>query len=443
MSISTGWQSKPPLGSAINWSNPLASGLVLCVPFNENSGTAHDLAGGLVLSPTPAAAPSWTASPDGASAKIAAASSNYFTSGSCPDTGLLGALSFLWRGSIASVGAYRDIGSKGTGANTTNSPLCVYFDQASPYSIYLSRAKATQYQAWYTSLQPVITTGPHTIAGVFPPTLDLTPTLWYDGVARLASGTFFGTVTGSPTGGGYPWRIGRRQDGGAQLDGAVSLFAVWRRQLAAAEVLSLTANPWQLFAPPAFCSFLRPPCRGFGAIALAPFTVGGKASFLTPAAGSVALAPLAAAATGSFGATAAGAIALGPFTVAAAAGFTTPAAGAIALTPLAAAATGSFGATAAGAIALGPFTVAAAAGFTTPAAGAIALGSCITASAARAYNPASTSLTNSRRSQSRPPILTRGASTPSGPPSSPADCKNDQTTEGLTTEITENTEKRI
>ena len=209
--------------------------------------------------------PAWGPGPDGAAAKIVAASSNYFASPACPDTGLLGALSFLWRGSFSTIGgAIQDLGSKGTGFNTTNSPLAAYVDSASPFTVRIVRAKASAYQGWSMPTQPVMTTGSHTIAGVCPPTLDLSPYLWIDGLSYYPLSPYFGPVPGPPTGGGYPWRIGRRADGNTQLRRHGVPLAVWQRQLAAAEVQSLTANPWQfrrtasvLFAPPSSPPRLR------------------------------------------------------------------------------------------------------------------------------------------------------------------------------------------
>lgn len=54
-------------------------------------------------------------------------------------------------------------------------------------------------------------------------------------------------ATGQATDSGANVWIGRRYDGATQLDGKIYYVAVWNRQLSAAEVAALHANPWQIF----------------------------------------------------------------------------------------------------------------------------------------------------------------------------------------------------
>src|SRR5271166_4217334 len=53
------WTSKPPLGPGVNWSNPLAKGLLAFFALNEGGGAPVDLAYGVALTPNSTGNGTW------------------------------------------------------------------------------------------------------------------------------------------------------------------------------------------------------------------------------------------------------------------------------------------------------------------------------------------------------------------------------------------------
>ncbi len=242
------WTSKPTLGSQINWANPITAGSVLGLPFLERNGaSSFDLVGGLQF--TAESGASFGSNQDGVAAGIPASSSAYWTSPSCSDAGLLGDSTFLWRGCITAYDGLQGLLDKNASNGGSDSPINAYVTNSSPNVLSLVRANNSGYNGWSINSQPVITASDiHTFILSCPQNIGAAPTFYIDGV-QYATSSYTGGSTGSVSGSGSPWRIGRRPDGATQLNGYVSLVWAWSRQLSPTEAVSLSGNVWQLFTP--------------------------------------------------------------------------------------------------------------------------------------------------------------------------------------------------
>ena len=78
--------------------------------------------------------------------------------------------------------------------------------------------------------------------------LEDAPTVIVNGVKTTLDTEFNTGATGAVTDNGAAVWIGRRYDGATQLDGRIYYVALFNRAISDAEALSLTQNPWQLFA---------------------------------------------------------------------------------------------------------------------------------------------------------------------------------------------------
>lgn len=228
---------QPQHAVAVDWSNPITRGLVFA--FNGAHGydvVAKQIAtnnGGIVTRP----------GANGLGPDISGTQNYDFAN--CPDYNTTGEVSIVWGGVFdGTTGAYRCPITKADTNGATNSPFEIYVDTTSGKLVFL-RANAG-YKAH--TLSTVLTAGAFTVFGIAAPTLiETAPAAWVNKTTQaITSGS---TGTGAAIGNTKGINIGRRPDGGTQLDGTCSFAFVFNRKISEKEYLSLYENPWQVFEP--------------------------------------------------------------------------------------------------------------------------------------------------------------------------------------------------
>lgn len=236
------WDQKPPGGTLIDWSNPLATSLAACWPLNEGtSDILKDLTGnGSDATITGAA---WTPTPVALGLNFAANDIAIVASSSPLDfVAPISVYALIYQTASNPDGAF--ILSKRPTSNasafdfsfaiqggTYNNQLLYQWNNGSTYYSYTSG----------TSFPLNVPTG----AGL---------TLWPSGTVDFFIGgqqTASVAATLPPTTYPNPINIGNYSNGTSlfQLDGSLIVLMVWYRALSAADHAQLAANPWQMYAP--------------------------------------------------------------------------------------------------------------------------------------------------------------------------------------------------
>jgi hypothetical protein len=230
---------KPSHPAAIDWSNPITQGLVFYCLFN--SSAPIDLVTGTPGAPNNG--PTFKAGPDGISTALAAASNQYWVFPGRSSWNTVGPSSILFKGNLASGGAYRQIVSKNVSNGASNNPY--EFRSNGGGGIEYTRATASTYTTWYG---PSITAGLNqTVIATFANSdLGTAPSFMLDGAFSTGTG---GSGSGTVTGNAADLWIGRRQDGGTQWDGTISVIGIWARQLTNAEQIQLQISPFSIILP--------------------------------------------------------------------------------------------------------------------------------------------------------------------------------------------------
>lgn len=229
---------QPQHAVAVDWSNPITRGLVFA--FNGAHGydvVAKQIAtnnGGIVTRP----------GANGLGPDISGTQNYDFAN--CPDYNTTGEVSIVWGGVFdGTTGAYRCPITKADTNGATNSPFDIYVDTTSG-KLVINRANAG-YQA-YTLNTTALTAGAFTVFGIASPTLIETAPVGWVNKTTQAIVNIAATGTGAAIGNTKGINIGRRSDGGTQLDGTCSFAFVFNRKISEKEYLSLYENPWQIFS---------------------------------------------------------------------------------------------------------------------------------------------------------------------------------------------------
>src|SRR5208337_5114105 len=102
---------QPPLGTPINWSNPITQGLAWVAPINEGTGNANGYMGNGAFAPVLTGTPSWVSGPQGLGLSCSNTAYNSYGNGSAlglPNPGST-PFSTLWYGSVTSVTTRTDV----------------------------------------------------------------------------------------------------------------------------------------------------------------------------------------------------------------------------------------------------------------------------------------------------------------------------------------------
>jgi len=235
------WPQKPPLGAMIDWSHPLAAGLVGAWVFSEGTGTTvGDLArvygadGALTNGPT------WTIGPNGAGLSVASASSQYVACGSIPSLSGASSASIFVMGRRVSgaklpVGALQSVNNQ-FGVSLYSDNLIYFMASTGAAATYGTATAPTGDFSAGLSYDGTQATNATRLTGIV------------NGVPQ--SLTFTGTI-GATLGTGTVWQMGHSTAGAYYGDGRLDLVLVWTgRSLGLSDFTSLQADPWQFFAPP-------------------------------------------------------------------------------------------------------------------------------------------------------------------------------------------------
>jgi Concanavalin A-like lectin/glucanases superfamily len=227
---------KPLRISRVNWGNPLASGLVFCAPFNEMAGNALDIVSGTASTVT--GLPQWGT--EGMTYPL----DSMHTFAGVPDSSFLGPFTIIARLQISNTTGYKDIFNKCLAGGATNNLVDFYVNGA---SIAIARAN-TNAKSFMSTAGLLTVNKFSTISVVVPGSqIDVAPTIYRDGIMQpTPNGT--GGGTGTVIGSSQPVSIGNRSNLSLDMVGTIDYVMVWSRTLSTVEIMSVSANPWQLLA---------------------------------------------------------------------------------------------------------------------------------------------------------------------------------------------------
>lgn len=262
-----GKDNKPPFGARINWHHPLSQGLLGAWLLNEGGGNiiydAVKSTKGIFGSTKE---PNWL---DTSYGRIL----DFNGTDDCiemarNDDGFLGPFSIMMMIRIDSIPSVQILFGKGP--NTDTNLLEFRLSSATPPLLQLNRGNGTNYSIYDSNTNSVplnqyLIVGFTTITGA----CDADPIFYID--ANPAGNRCWRTNAGNCDYSNSPIRIGTRIDGSLPFDGKIVYLYVWNRAITAGEVISLKANPYQMFIYPVWDTYILP--------AAVPPPTGGKSIF--------------------------------------------------------------------------------------------------------------------------------------------------------------------
>lgn len=227
------WSYQPPVGTRINWNNPLSRGLKLALPMNEGAGLyAYDAAAKSVGTFTGGL--TWSSNKVGRAPYNANSSSQYLN------------VPFPWNGGPVTVsfwavtftdGAYSAFATEQGNDNyrfQVHLPFggSIYWDYGNSSSGRLS----TSYSAYINKLTHVCLVSNSTnFQAIY---LNGIQVASQASAANPAPGTTIIVLAWPAAGLGF--------------NGTVNNFCIWNRVLSNGEAMTLYNNPWGLYVPPRF-----------------------------------------------------------------------------------------------------------------------------------------------------------------------------------------------
>lgn len=235
-------RTRQPRGAArVNWASPLAKDLRFL--WNGANGGADSVSGTPSLR---SGTVSTSFSAAGVGVECAANSYVYHPDSDSLD--VVGDVTILTV--VVPYLTYDDasIINKASGAGANASPFLFGIGGDVPM---LGRANSG-YRVWRASNTGVLTAGrQYCLAATAPAAIETAPRFWVNGAAMTDTpvNMYGGGGSGAATSNSNPLQIGNRPDLLADYLGGVYLCAVWARTLSDYELVSLSANPWQIFTP--------------------------------------------------------------------------------------------------------------------------------------------------------------------------------------------------
>lgn len=239
---------KPPGGLTLRRDHPLARGLVAYVVFGGPYGLGYDVVTGSLFAPSNS--PSLRAARDGIGLDLTGTA--FVSAASRPAWNVTGDVTVAWRGLLRSVVSNNSLICKiptggGGGANTPFS-LEVTNPDAGKVSFVRSNTGGLNFRVWQSGSVLVAVNTLTTLGVSAGPSMDAAPVFYAGGALDTGAPTsqFGGAGTGAATTNGDPLVIGRRPDGGGQMDGVASVMAVANRRWIAAEHALFDRDPYGL-----------------------------------------------------------------------------------------------------------------------------------------------------------------------------------------------------
>lgn len=222
------------MGARIDWSHPLAQGLVGCWALNEGAGLLNDVVTG---TRGPSNSATWAGTPYG-TGLVFNGTSQSVNCGSHPAWSITGPLTLVALASPPASGVTQQIIDFKQSANTGGYTLTV----GSTNKVAMVTASAGSQPS--ASSASSVDGKWHLYAASMSSTAAGGVSFFRDGVADgTGQLTVFPAAYGSGLLGTNP------TSSGAWLSGSLALVSIWARALSAQEHAVLAANPWQLFVP--------------------------------------------------------------------------------------------------------------------------------------------------------------------------------------------------
>lgn len=238
----TPWATKPPMGARIDYSSPLAAGIIFCTPLNETGGAPSELMTGRIS--TPGIAPTWTYGQKGP-ALNAAATINVENFQFANDARYVPTPSEL---TIAAVSFPITLATDTINAIIScNGAFSMHYESFAGHGFAgfaLANWSGGNENIRYLNVDPSVNAW-HVFVGVI--TGSSPSAIYLDGVSKATSTTsaVSAQVLTNPV-----YILGNGVAGvKSTLKGRHELIVMWNRALTAAEIVQFTANPYQIFAP--------------------------------------------------------------------------------------------------------------------------------------------------------------------------------------------------
>jgi Concanavalin A-like lectin/glucanases superfamily len=224
------WRSKPWPGVGIDRTNPLAQGLRFAFPFNEGSGLPYEIVEG--IAPTTHSNYTWGSGLDGSAITLSNAPVFVYP---IPALTPFNGITVLVRFAFSSLsGTQRFLVSFPSGQNWELlwSGTAFQWYGASIRSNTGTLTSSVPVGTWHT----VVASDDLGSTGINCP-------IYLDGVNQQTGHA----SNAAPANSASSLYVG--SGGSGNLVGSMSLALIWNRVLTANEVVQITANPWQVFAP--------------------------------------------------------------------------------------------------------------------------------------------------------------------------------------------------
>jgi hypothetical protein len=230
---------KPDFPVELNPNHPLFPSVVSAILVNGAS--AIDLATGYIGQNVNSVTPTITSGGRAGSFS----GSSYFAFPADNRYNITGPISIIAKTSIIP-GGYQGFASKNVSDGATDNPFDFGTNNASPSALNFVRANASGYVAITST--GTIPAGNNILGVSHDGNGAVYPNLYINGI-NVGSSVGGSAYTGSPTGNTAPLWIGRRQDGGEQLDGTLSCIWFFNQVLTAQQHASFVSNFYQLLRP--------------------------------------------------------------------------------------------------------------------------------------------------------------------------------------------------
>ena len=240
-----GWASQPQYPVEIDWENPDTRDLrfmyVGSMPVDLVTGRTATVVGG--------AAPRTINGGNGAAIGPDISGTSYLDFGTRESWNVLGRMTLFWRGQIDSAaGAFRCPISKANNNGAATTPFDVYIDSGSGRVAF---GKASTSYRYFATANAAASGSVNAFAFVATTDDMLNAPLCALNSSRLETASVFADNggTGLATGNTNSLKIGRRDDGATQLDGAPEVSMLWARSLSQEEYARVYQNPYSLLKP--------------------------------------------------------------------------------------------------------------------------------------------------------------------------------------------------
>jgi hypothetical protein len=235
--------TRPPLGTPIDWSNPLAEGLVGLYPFNETGGAKLFDGNNGQSSGTITAGTASVWSPSGY--QFDGSSAAKIDCGNTPDLANIRPITIVALINPTAIAATNFIVAKDSGGGTDYGAWRLQLNTTA--AIEFSRTETTSLDV-KSSNNSIVVGKWSTVAATWDGSINAS------GVHLYCNGketTYITTTSASSISvdRATPLLIGNRTVGGRAFNGSMGFVGIFNRVLSQPEIQTLYSNPWQIYEP--------------------------------------------------------------------------------------------------------------------------------------------------------------------------------------------------